>query len=124
MNGPACYVQPLVTAFMLLQPLTHEALSSSHSLVPTTGIPMALLLFLIHHDQEARNIKVTRIMCKTRDSGYEQGHTVHEFTDKNIWMLGTLTQAGWHHPASSPGSLLLLVCSSPECPGLESVAPL
>lgn len=47
---------------------------------------------------------------------------VHDFTDKNIWVLGTPTQAGWDHPASSPGSLLLLVCSPLDCPGLGSAA--
>lgn len=99
--------QHLVTAFMFLQALTHEALSHSRLLVPmclpTTVTPMALLLFQIHHDQEAKNIRVTRIVCKTRDNGYENKDVpVREFTDNNIWMLRILTQAGWDPPSLIP----------------------
>lgn len=43
---------------------------------------------------------------------------VHEFTNNNIWMLGTLTQAGWDPPSLGPWQP-----PTPLCAALQTAQP-
>lgn len=69
--------QPLVMALLFLQLLTScQALRCPLLLVSVclpTATPTAPPLLLIHYDQEADTTRVVRIVCKARESGYDQG---------------------------------------------------